>query len=163
MARKRIKIDRIKTAGVIFPPPFIYLFSIIAGVIANKLWRIRIFPNAAALAVASGTILILIAISIFVGSLKILKRAKTPIRPDKPTLKIVKTGPYKFSRNPVYVSFAFTQIGIAILLNNLWILIGLIPAIFLIHYGVISREEKYLEEKFGKEYIKYKNSVRRWI
>ena len=163
MPRNKMKGNSKKTAGVIFPPPFIYLISIIAGIIVNLAWRIKIFPYSGIPRIILGIAVILIAISIFINAFKALEKAKTPIQPYKPTLKIVKQGPYSFSRNPVYLSFSLAQIGFALLLNNLWVLIALIPAILAIHYGVILREEKYLENKFGKEYISYKKSVSRWI
>lgn len=149
-----------KTAGVIFPPPFIYLTSIVAGIILNFIWNVKIFNNSK---VYTGIILILLAVFIFVNAFKSLGKAKTPIQPYKPTSKIVKTGPYRLTRNPIYLSFALAQLGIALLLNNLWILIGLVPALLIVSYGVILREEKYLENKFGREYVDYKSSVRRWI
>ncbi len=162
MPRNKTK-NRKKTAGAIFPPPFIYLISIAAGIIVNFTWRMKIFPGVAMPRVILGIVIISIAISIFINALKTLERAGTPIRPDKPSLKIVKAGPYRYSRNPVYLAFSWAQIGIALLLNNAWILIALIPALLTVYYGVILREEKYLEEKFGKEYLRYKKSVRRWI
>src|SRR3989344_2892279 len=134
MTKRNTKNQKPKTSGVVFPPPFIYLGSIIAGIILNTLWTSRIF-DAAYLRFIFGIIAILLAVSIFVNSFKTLARAKTPIQPYKPTLKIVKTGPYEYSRNPVYLSFSLFQIGIAFLLNNLWVLIALLPAIMAIHHG----------------------------
>ena len=159
MGKDKIK----KTAGVIFPPPFIYLISIVIGNIVNLVWRMKIFSGAMILRIVLGIALISAAFFIFVNAFKALEKAKNPIQPYKPTLRIVKTGPYSFSRNPVYLSFALVQLGIAFFLNNMWILIALIPAILIVHYGVILREEKYLENKFGNGYLNYKNSVRRWV
>lgn len=156
------KTKTAKTAGVIFPPPLIYLISVVAGALINILWPSRI-SGGLSLRIIFGIIAILLAVFIFVKAFKALEKAKTPIQPYKPTLKIVRAVPYSFSRNPVYLSFSLAQAGISLLLDNLWVLILLIPAILIINYGVILREERYLENKFGKEYANYKKSVRRWI
>src|SRR3989344_213405 len=159
MAKNKTK----KTAGMIFPPPFIYLISIIIGILANLAWKMKIFPDSMIPRSIAGTAIIAVGVFIFVNSFRALEKAKTPIQPYKPTIRIVKTGPYSFSRNPVYLSFALVQLGIAFLLNNPWVLASLIPAVAIVYTGVILREEKYLESKFGKEYSDYKKSVRRWV
>jgi protein-S-isoprenylcysteine O-methyltransferase Ste14 len=74
----------------------------------------------------------------------------------------VRTGPYRFSRNPIYLAFTLLQLGIAIWVNSLWILATLMASVALMHI-VIAREERYLERKFGAEYVAYKSSVRRWL
>jgi protein-S-isoprenylcysteine O-methyltransferase Ste14 len=76
---------------------------------------------------------------------------------------IVRTGPYRFSRNPIYLAFSLFQLGIAIWINSLWLLATLVGAVALIHSIVIRREEQYLEQRFGAEYLDYKASVRRWL
>jgi protein-S-isoprenylcysteine O-methyltransferase Ste14 len=81
----------------------------------------------------------------------------------KPTIAIVRTGPYRFSRYPIYLAFSLFQLGIAIWANSLWLVATLVEAVALIHYVVIPREEEDLERKFGAEYLDYKRSVRRWL
>jgi protein-S-isoprenylcysteine O-methyltransferase Ste14 len=76
---------------------------------------------------------------------------------------IVRTGPYRFSRNPIYLAFSLLQLGIAIWVNSVWLLATLVGAVALIHSIVIQREEHYLERKFGAGYLDYKASVRRWL
>ena len=73
------------------------------------------------------------------------------------------TGPFQFSRNPLYVSLTLFYIGIAIAAQSLWALALLIVVLTLMQRGVIEREERYLEHKFGAEYVRYKERVRRWI
>jgi protein-S-isoprenylcysteine O-methyltransferase Ste14 len=85
-----------------------------------------------------------------------------PAKATSPTA-IVRTGPYRFSRNPIYLAFSVFQLGIAIWVNSLWLLATLAGALALIHYVVIPREEQYLERRFGAEYLDYKASVRRWL
>ncbi len=76
---------------------------------------------------------------------------------------MVKAGPYRFSRNPIYLAFSLFQAGIALGVNDAWIMITLLPAIAVISFVVIPREESYLEARFGEEYAAYKASVRRWL
>ena len=81
----------------------------------------------------------------------------------KPTTAIVRSGPYQWSRNPIYLAFSILQLGIACWLNNLWVLVTLGAAWGLMTWVVIPREEHYLERKFGADYLQYKAKVRRWL
>ena len=83
--------------------------------------------------------------------------------PGHPTSKIVMTGVFSISRNPLYLGIVSTLSGIALALNFLWILVLLIAAILLCQYILIAPEERYLQNKFGKEYLEYAASVRRWL
>lgn len=89
--------------------------------------------------------------------------AGTNVRPDRPTTAVVSTGPYRISRNPMYVSLCALQVGIALLIDGLMPLLFLIPLALTLHFGVIRREERYLEAKFGPDYIAFKSRVRRWL
>jgi protein-S-isoprenylcysteine O-methyltransferase Ste14 len=80
-----------------------------------------------------------------------------------PTRQVVTDGPYRWSRNPDSLSVTLSYIGLALLLDNVWMLVYLAPVLVLVHYGVILREERYLERKFGEEYCDYKSRVRRWL
>ena len=91
------------------------------------------------------------------------KRAETNIEPWKPTTKIISTGFYAYSRNPVYAGYCLVTIGMGVFLNNFWILISFIPSAVLVYYIAIRKEEAYLEKKFGAEYTHYKTKVRRWL
>ena len=82
---------------------------------------------------------------------------------NRPTTSIVRTGPYRFSRNPVYFAFTLFQAGLAAWLNSLAILLMLLPAIAVVALVVIPREERYLEARFPAEYLAYKRAVRRWL
>jgi len=91
------------------------------------------------------------------------RRNDTTANPYSSTNSISSCGPYRFSRNPMYVSLCLIQPGIAAWTGNLWLLATLLPAILLIRFGVIAREERYLENKFGEQYLQYKHRVRRWM
>jgi protein-S-isoprenylcysteine O-methyltransferase Ste14 len=75
----------------------------------------------------------------------------------------VRTGPYRFSRNPIYMSFILLVLGLSVVLNNIWLLIMLVPAIGFIAGIVIPREERFLERNFSDQYLSYKATVRRWL
>jgi protein-S-isoprenylcysteine O-methyltransferase Ste14 len=82
---------------------------------------------------------------------------------NRPTAAIVKVGPYRFSRNPIYLAFSLFRTGIALVVNDAWILVTLLPAISVMSFVVIPREERYLEARFGEEYARFRASVRRWF
>ncbi|MGF1473357.1 MAG: methyltransferase family protein [Rubrobacteraceae bacterium] len=92
-----------------------------------------------------------------------LRRARTPANPYKPVAKLVEDGPFRYSRNPGYISFTMTYAGIASLANAFWAILLLPVAVRLIRQGVIEREERYLEARFGEEYRRYKERVPRWL
>ena len=83
--------------------------------------------------------------------------------PEQPTIAIVAAGPFRFSRNPLYLSLTVLGAGVALLVNSGWGLLLLVPAVAVTHFLVIAREEHYLEGKFGDEYSAYRERVRRWI
>ena len=104
-----------------------------------------------------------VAIVLFSRSVLTCRAAGTPVRGNKPTAVIVRTGPYRVSRNPIYLAFSLLQLGVAAWVNSLWLIATLVPAVALMTYYVIPKEERYLEAKFGAEYLDYKASVRRWL
>jgi protein-S-isoprenylcysteine O-methyltransferase Ste14 len=105
----------------------------------------------------------LLAVALFLSAVRSLRAAGTPIPGNHPTTTIVRSGPYHFSRNPIYLAFSLLQLGLSLWLNSLALLITLIPAVALMCLVVIPREERYLEARFPSEYLPYKASVRRWL
>jgi protein-S-isoprenylcysteine O-methyltransferase Ste14 len=142
-------------------PPLVYLCSILIGVAVDFVFPLPFIPRP--IGTPLGIAIVLVAVVLFSFSLRQLRAAGTPVRGNKPTTVIVRTGPYCFSRNPIYLSFSLLQLGIAIWVNSLWVLVTLAPAVVLMSCVVIPREEQYLERKFGAEYLAYKGFVRRWI
>jgi len=110
-----------------------------------------------------GVLLIAVAIALFSYSVAKFRAAGTPVPARKPTTAIVRTGPYRFSRNPIYLAFTLFQLGIAVWVNSVWLVVTLVVAVMLINSVVIPREEQYLELKFGAQYLDCKASVRRWL
>jgi protein-S-isoprenylcysteine O-methyltransferase Ste14 len=142
-------------------PPLVYLGSLVAGALIQLAMPLPFLPRT--LTVRLGASLVVVAIALFAYSVAKFRAAGTPVPARKPTTVIVRTGPYRFSRNPIYLAFSLFQLGIAIWVNSLWLLATLVGAVALIHFVVIPREEQYLERRFGAEYLDYKASVRRWL
>jgi len=142
-------------------PPLVFLTSLVSGAVMHLAMPLPFLP--ATLAVALGVPLVAVAIALFSYSVAQFRAAGTPVPARKPTTVIVRTGPYHFSRNPIYLAFSVFQLGIAISVNSVWLLATLVGAVALIHYVVIPREEQYLERKFGAQYLDYKAAVRRWL
>jgi protein-S-isoprenylcysteine O-methyltransferase Ste14 len=146
---------------VITLPPLVFLGGIVAGFIVDTFLPMPFVSES--YDVRIGVALILIALATMAWAVRAFNEAGTNVDVRQPAKKVVAQGPFQFTRNPMYVSMALFSIGAAIWLNSLWILLGLIIALIVTHYGVIVREEAYLEKKFGKEYSDYKAKVRRWI
>jgi protein-S-isoprenylcysteine O-methyltransferase Ste14 len=108
-----------------------------------------------------GAGVVLLAVGLFITAVRTFRAASTPVPGNRPTTTIVRTGPYRLSRNPIYLAFSALQVGIALCVGSLWLLITLVPA--LMSFWVIPREERYLEARFSSEYLSYKASVRRWL
>lgn len=146
---------------VIAPPPLIYLSGLVVGIVLHWFEPVTFLPDK--LALPLGATLVAVSVVLVIVAMRTFVRAGTNIDVRKPTTNIVKTGPYRFTRNPIYLSMTLFVLGITAWLNSLWILITLVPVLFVIGFGVIKREEAYLVKKFGEEYVLYKSKVRRWI
>jgi protein-S-isoprenylcysteine O-methyltransferase Ste14 len=149
------------TPGVIAPPPLVYLASVLLGVGLDRLRPAPVFPPA--LETPLGAALILVALGLVALCVREFRAARTPLPPYEPTRAIVRSGPYRFSRNPIYLAFTFLHLGLAIWVNSAWLLLTLAITLVVMHAGVIAREERYLARKFGAEYESYRSAVRRWL
>ncbi len=147
--------------GVVAPPPLIYIAGLAIGFGLEFLLPSASLPDA--LRWPLGGVLVLagqvLAASFFIA----FRRGRTPVDVRKPTTTLVTTGPYRLTRNPGYLSLALIYAGIAILASALWAFVPLVPVLVLVDRGVIRREERYLEAKFGEEYLRYKALTRRWL
>jgi protein-S-isoprenylcysteine O-methyltransferase Ste14 len=142
-------------------PPLVYLASIILGVLIQLVVPLPFLPRT--LALPLGVSLVVAAIVLFSSAVAKFRASGTPVPARKPTTVIVRTGSYRFSRNPIYLAFSLFQFGIAIWVNSVWLLATLVGAVALIHFVVVPKEEQYLERRFGTQYLEYKASVRRWL
>jgi protein-S-isoprenylcysteine O-methyltransferase Ste14 len=147
--------------GVIAPPPVIYLAGLAVAFALDALWPVAVLPET--LQYAVGLPLIGLGLLIIALAFRRFRRAGTHIEPYKPTTAIVTDGLYGASRNPIYAALTGIALGIGIAADNVWVPPILVPTLLVMRYGVIAREERYLEGKFGDEYRRYKANVRRWL
>ncbi len=110
-----------------------------------------------------GAVLIVIAVWLSLWGVRVMHRAGTSEKISLPTTALVTTGPFRLSCNPLYASLTLGYLGIAIVAQSLWALALLIVVLVVMQQGVIDREERYLEQRFGADYQRYKERVRRWI
>jgi len=148
-------------AGIVAPPPLIYLGALVFGLLLNRRFPATFLPSRITRTLGgsllSGGVLLLGWFE------RALRHAGTPASPYKPVSHVVTDGPFQYTRNPGYLSMTVIYTGIASLANALWAILLLPVALLVIQRGVIEREERYLERKFGEEYLRYKAQVRRWI
>ena len=150
--------------GIKFPPPLVYVAGFLAGWLIGRRWPLAIFgADRAALRQVLAALCILVALSLILAAFTTFRRARTAIIPMFPASGVVTTGPYRVTRNPMYVSMLVLYVGIALIVNGWWPLIVLPLVVLLIDRAVIAREERYLRGAFPKEYAAYCDSVRRWI
>ncbi len=147
--------------GVIAPPPLVFFGFLVLGLGLDGVWPATVIADG--LWRTGGFALIAVGVGVFAAALRQLRKAGTNVETRKPTTALVTGGPFRYSRNPIYLSASLAYWGIGIAADNVWILALLVPFLAVIRYGVISREEQYLEAKFGEEYRRYKASVRRWL
>lgn len=147
-------------AEVAFHPPFLLLASIGIGFAARWLTPAAFLPDTVTGII--GPILVSAAFVLFVWAVVTMRRGGASIPTGEPTDRLVLEGPYRFSRNPIYLSMVLLAVGIAVWANSLWFLGSAAVIVVLLNRGVICREEQYLARKFGDAYEAYRNSVRRW-
>lgn len=152
-------IDR---SGAIIRPPIALLIAFVAGLALDWLRPLPFVP-ASIPRVWVGVLLFAVGFALLIWAFRSFRNAGTNVQTSEPTTAIVESGPYGFSRNPIYLGMFLGQIGLAIGFNSLWMLAMLVPFYLVIRYGVVAREEAYLERKFGATYLGYKSHVRRWL
>jgi protein-S-isoprenylcysteine O-methyltransferase Ste14 len=135
---------------------------VLVGLALNWLLPLPFVP-AAVPAGWLGAIVFALAVALFAWAIATIARAGSNVPTNRPTTTIVDTGPYRFTRNPIYLGMFLGLIGLAIAFDNLWLLMMLVPFALVIRFGVVVREEAYLERKFGDAYRGYRSRVRRWL
>jgi protein-S-isoprenylcysteine O-methyltransferase Ste14 len=149
-------------ANAIVRPPIALLLAFLAGLLADWLYPLKFVPASVPNVLLGGFIFV-DGFALAVWAIVTIRRAGTAVETIKPTTAIVAEGPYRFSRNPIYLGMFLGLIGLAIAFNTVWILVALAAFYLVIRYGVVAREEAYLERKFGDDYLAYKGRVRRWL
>ncbi len=148
--------------GVIAFPPLIWLVSAVMSALLHFVFPCRMIARHR-LSLSLGIIFVVIAPSLALWALRVMKGAGTNVDPAKPALTIVRSGPFKFTRNPMYLALCLLQLALGFFLNDWLTLLFVIPLALILNYGVILREERYLEAKFGEQYLVLKREVGRWI
>jgi protein-S-isoprenylcysteine O-methyltransferase Ste14 len=152
------------TAGVIARPPLLFLTALLLGLASDRLLPLPFAAPATDLAhwIIAGS-LILIGLTIAAAGIRDFSRAGTPVPTNEPTRALVTTGIHGWSRNPIYVGMFLVYGGIGVAARSPWTLILTLPLAITVRYGVVAREEAYLERRFLDAYRDYKSRVRRWL
>jgi protein-S-isoprenylcysteine O-methyltransferase Ste14 len=147
---------------IIAPPPALYIGTLLIGVALQAAFPFRMFSTSYA-HVLFGVLLVVLSATFARWSFLTMRRIGTTANPRKPSEALATDGPFRFSRNPIYVAMTGLYVGASILANAAWPLILLGPLLLLMDWGVIRREERYLSGKFGDAYSDYMARVRRWL
>lgn len=150
-----------RTPRIIAPPPLIYLAAFALGGLAQRITPVQLISSQPG-TVMGLPILLLSAVLAF-RSFATLRRLGTPVSPYRPTRALATTGPYGYSRNPIYLALTGLYLGAAFVWGSVWPFVTVAPALLLVHRGVIFREESYLAEIFGEDFNSYRRRVGRWL
>lgn len=145
-------------------PPFLYLACLVLGFALDRLLPLPLsYPEAGLICSIGGGALIVTGVAIMAVGARNFSRAGTPVPSNQPVRALVTSGIHGWSRNPIYVGMLLLYAGIGIAARSPWILILALPLFVILRYGVVAREEAYLERRFGETYREYKAHVRRWL
>lgn len=156
-----------ETAGVVVRPPLLSAGALALGLLLDALWPLPL----AALGLdpgptprlAAGAAIIALGLALAVSAFLRFRAAGTQVPTWRPSTALVLTGPYRWSRNPIYIGLMSLLAGLGLLADSLWVLGLLVPVWAVLRWGVVAREERYLERRFGEDYRRYKTRVRRWL
>jgi protein-S-isoprenylcysteine O-methyltransferase Ste14 len=152
------------TAGVIARPPLLYLACLILGLVLDHVLPLPLaLPEAALVRWMAGGGLLLIGLAIMAAGVRNFLRAATPVPTNQPVRALATTGIHGWSRNPIYVGMFLLYAGIGLAARSPWVLVLTLPLAITLRYGVVAREEAYVERRFGDAYRDYKARVRRWL
>jgi len=154
--------DTADTDQVIVRPPLAWGLAIGASLALNWFVPLRFLPVGLPAGWLGATVFVL-ALALFAWAVVTITRAGSNVPTNRPTTKIVDSGPYRFTRNPIYLGMFLALVGLAVAFDTIWLLLMLVPFWLVIRYGVVAREEAFLERKFGDVYRVYRSRVRRWL
>lgn len=149
-------------ADVRFPPPFVFLGFTLLGVVLRHTEGPIPFPATSGVRLLGVLVLLLGVGTIFSARTLFVRSGQSPI-PWKPTPELIFRGPYRFTRNPMYVGITTVQAGLGVALGNAWISVLAPVALLTVHFIAVLPEERYLAEKFGASYREYRAKVRRYL
>jgi protein-S-isoprenylcysteine O-methyltransferase Ste14 len=147
--------------NVLILPPLLYVLALAVGFLVQWLAPRAIVSSNAGYWI--GGILLVSGVFLAIWGRRVMERAGTNVNPTLPSTALVATGPFLFSRNPLYVALTLIYVGLALLANALWVLVLIVPVLLILHYGVVRREERYLEARFADAYREYRSRVRRYV
>lgn len=150
-------------AGVIAFPPLMFAIGAVTSALVHFFVGRAPMMSDHRVALVCGIALIVVAPSLALSAMFTFKKAGTNVDPAKPALTIARGGPYRFTRNPMYLALCLLQVALGFFLNDWIALLFVVPLALLLHFGVILREERYLAAKFGEPYLELKRDVRRWF
>jgi protein-S-isoprenylcysteine O-methyltransferase Ste14 len=149
------------SAGVRFPPPFTYIIALLIGIFGG-----RYLPGALPHSIwltALGFVFLIAGLTLIILAFGTFRAKGTNVNPTAPSTTVVTEGPYRFTRNPMYVGLALVYLAVAAWTASLWACVLLVPVLFIVRYAVVAREERYLTAKFGTAYTAYTQRVHRWL
>jgi protein-S-isoprenylcysteine O-methyltransferase Ste14 len=147
--------------GVIALPPLLYGGAFIVVLVLRWFWPMRIVADSGLLWAGLG--LVAIGVALASWGRRTMTAAGTNVNPSLPATALVTSGPFRYSRNPLYVALTIVFLGLTLAVNTWWGVVVLIPLLAIMHRGVVRREERYLEQKFGESYRQYRSKVRRYV
>jgi len=147
--------------NVVILPPLLYAIALAVGFLLHWIAPRPILSSQAHYWV--GGILLASGVLLAIWGRRTMEHAGTNVNPTLPANALVTSGPFGFSRNPLYVSLTLIYVGLALLANALWVLVLIVPVLLVLHYGVVRREERYLEARFNDAYREYRSRVRRYL
>jgi protein-S-isoprenylcysteine O-methyltransferase Ste14 len=150
-------------ARVRLPPPLVFLGFLLVGVFIHSVVLPLHFPLPRSITLAAGGLLVVAAIALFATALRLFRATGQHPRPWLPTPSLIVEGPYRFTRNPIYVAMTLAQIGLGLLLDDAWIVALSGASLTAVHFIAVRPEEAYLLDRFGEPYRKYLASVRRYL
>jgi protein-S-isoprenylcysteine O-methyltransferase Ste14 len=153
-------VSDVDNAGVIVRPPLIYAAALAAMLVLRWLWPLPILGGAA---FWPGVALVALGVGILIWGRRTLVAGGTNVDPSLPSTAVITSGPYRFSRNPLYGGLAVVYLGLTLAFDAWWGIVLLALVLSVMHLGVIQREERYLERKFGDGYRQYRSAVRRYL
>ncbi len=151
---------RVRGPDIVVPPPLLYAGPWLSGLLLDRLWPLPRLPLALRLV---GLPLTAAGIGLGGWFIWAMRRAGTPVDPREAPTALVTEGPFRRTRNPGYVGLTLTYVGLSLLTGSRWPLLLLPGVLVTMDRGVIRREERYLEKRFGADYHEYRRRVGRWL
>ena len=143
-------------------PPVVWTVALLAGAMVQRQYPLPFLTDRVVGKWIGGAIFI-VGLAIALWAIRTIQRAGSNVQLHKPTIAVVTGGPYALSRNPIYVGLTVMLAAFGFALDNGWMFVAAAGFWLVVDYGVVTREEAYLEQKFGKPYLDYKARVRRWL